>query len=86
MMRMITYGDGNQIRAWCYVDDFVDGLMECIENPKAVGESFNIGNYEHSCNRRKRTTRQRIKRFIKTTIIQSTNHSIMQHTGAKPNG
>lgn len=38
------HGDGNQIRAWCYVDDFVDCLMECIENPVAVGESFNIGN------------------------------------------
>lgn len=37
-------GDGNQIRAWCYVDDFVEGLMECITNPKAIGESFNIGN------------------------------------------
>lgn len=37
-------GDGNQIRAWCYVDDFVNGLMECVENPKAIGESFNIGN------------------------------------------
>lgn len=38
------YGDGNQIRAWCYVDDFVDCLMQCIEHPKAVGESFNVGN------------------------------------------
>jgi UDP-glucose 4-epimerase len=38
------YGDGNQIRAWCYVDDFVDGLMRCLEHPLAVGESFNIGN------------------------------------------
>ena len=37
-------GDGNQIRAWCYVDDFVDCLEECILNPKAIGESFNIGN------------------------------------------
>jgi UDP-glucose 4-epimerase len=37
-------GDGNQIRAWCYVDDFVDCLIECIENPKAIGESFNMGN------------------------------------------
>jgi UDP-glucose 4-epimerase len=37
-------GDGNQIRAWCYVDDFVDCIMECLENPKAIGESFNIGN------------------------------------------
>lgn len=38
------HGDGNQIRAWCYIDDFVDCLCQCIENPKAVGESFNIGN------------------------------------------
>ncbi|MGZ5285598.1 MAG: NAD-dependent epimerase/dehydratase family protein [Chitinophagaceae bacterium] len=37
-------GDGSQIRAWCYVDDFVDCLIRCIEDPKAVGESFNIGN------------------------------------------
>lgn len=38
------HGDGSQIRAWCYVDDFVDCLVECLENPKAIGESFNIGN------------------------------------------
>jgi UDP-glucose 4-epimerase len=38
------HGDGNQIRAWCYVDDFVDCIMRCLENPRAVGESFNIGN------------------------------------------
>jgi len=37
-------GDGSQIRAWCYVDDFVDCIMRCIEDPKAIGESFNIGN------------------------------------------
>jgi len=38
------YGDGTQIRAWCYVDDMVDGLLAALEHPKAVGESFNIGN------------------------------------------
>ena len=37
-------GDGNQIRAWCYVDDFVDCLVRCVEDPKAIGESFNLGN------------------------------------------
>ncbi len=37
-------GDGAQIRAWCYVDDFVDCIIRCIERPEAVGESFNIGN------------------------------------------
>ncbi len=38
------YGDGNQIRAWCYVDDFVDCLSKCLVNEKAIGESFNVGN------------------------------------------
>jgi UDP-glucose 4-epimerase len=37
-------GDGSQIRAWCFVDDFVDCLIRCVENPKAIGESFNICN------------------------------------------
>jgi len=37
-------GDGSQIRAWCYVDDFIDCLMRCLENPAAIGHSFNIGN------------------------------------------
>lgn len=38
------HGDGNQIRAWCYVEDFIEGLMLAITHPAAVGEAFNIGN------------------------------------------
>ncbi len=38
------HGDGTQIRAWCYVDDMIDGTLCAIVNPRAVGESFNIGN------------------------------------------
>jgi len=41
---IIINGDGNQIRAWCYVDDFVDCIMLALTDPKAIGESFNIGN------------------------------------------
>ena len=37
-------GDGAQIRAWCYVDDFVDCIMKCLTSPTAIGESYNIGN------------------------------------------
>jgi UDP-glucose 4-epimerase len=39
-----VHGDGTQIRAWCYVDDLVDGVLLAMAHPKAVGESFNIGN------------------------------------------
>lgn len=38
------HGDGNQIRAWCYIDDFVDGLLLTMTRQEAIGESFNIGN------------------------------------------
>jgi UDP-glucose 4-epimerase len=38
------HGDGTQIRAWCYVDDMVDGVLLSLEHPNAVGQSFNIGN------------------------------------------
>jgi len=39
-----VHGDGTQIRAWCYVDDMVDGVLLSMEHPRAVGESLNIGN------------------------------------------
>jgi len=38
------HGDGTQIRAWCYVDEMVDAVLLAMSHPKAVGESFNIGN------------------------------------------
>ncbi len=38
------HGDGTQIRAWCYVDDMIEGTLIALEHPDAVGEAFNIGN------------------------------------------
>ena len=38
------HGDGTQIRAWCYIEDMIDGIILTMYHPKAVGESFNIGN------------------------------------------
>lgn len=38
------HGDGTQIRAWCFVDDMVRAVLIALEDPKAVGETFNIGN------------------------------------------
>jgi len=38
------HGDGAQIRAWCYVDDMVRGVLLAMEHPNAIGHSFNIGN------------------------------------------
>ncbi len=41
---LVIHGDGSQIRAWCYVDDMVEGTLACLEHPGAVGQTFNIGN------------------------------------------
>jgi nucleoside-diphosphate-sugar epimerase len=38
------HNDGSQIRAWCYVDDMVNGILRSMERPEAVGQAFNIGN------------------------------------------
>lgn len=39
-----VHNDGSQIRAWCYVDDIVDGIFAALTNDAAVGHAFNIGN------------------------------------------
>ncbi|MBM4387575.1 MAG: NAD(P)-dependent oxidoreductase [Deltaproteobacteria bacterium] len=41
---LIIHNDGSQIRAWCYIDDIIDGIVLCLERKEAVGETFNIGN------------------------------------------
>jgi nucleoside-diphosphate-sugar epimerase len=38
------YNDGTQIRSWCFVSDFVDGVLRCVERPEAIGHAFNLGN------------------------------------------
>lgn len=37
-------GNGKQIRAWCYIDGLVEGVLACIKNKNALGKTFNIGN------------------------------------------
>ena len=39
-----VYGDGSAVRAWCYVDDFVDATLLALRSPAATGQVFNIGN------------------------------------------
>ena len=38
------YSDGSQIRAWCYIDDILDALLEILQNNRSSGQAFNIGN------------------------------------------
>jgi nucleoside-diphosphate-sugar epimerase len=41
---LTIHGDGSQIRAWTYVTDMVTGVLACLENEAAAGQTFNIGN------------------------------------------
>lgn len=41
---LIVHGRGEEIRSWCYIDDFIDGLLACLESDQAVGQTFNLGN------------------------------------------
>ena len=38
------YGDGADVRAWCYIDDLVTAVISILGNPAASGKAFNIGN------------------------------------------
>jgi UDP-glucose 4-epimerase len=41
-----VFGDGTQSRSFTYVGDVVRGLIGLVNEPRAVGQVFNIGNVE----------------------------------------
>ena len=41
---LTIHNQGDQIRAWCYIDDIVEAVLLALEEPRAVGQAFNIGN------------------------------------------
>jgi len=42
--QMTVYGDGKQTRCFTYVSDVVDALIALMNNRRAYGEVFNVGN------------------------------------------
>jgi UDP-glucose 4-epimerase len=39
-----VFGDGTQSRSFTYVGDVVDALVKLVQEPRAIGQVFNIGN------------------------------------------
>ncbi len=42
-MPITIFGDGNQTRAFSYIDDIVPSIARCVDIPDAYNEIFNIG-------------------------------------------
>jgi nucleoside-diphosphate-sugar epimerase len=40
----LIYGDGKQVRSFCYVSDAAKGIVAALFNQDSVCETFNIGN------------------------------------------
>jgi len=41
---MTIYGDGQQTRSYCFVDDLVEGVLRLGAVAEAIGETINLGN------------------------------------------
>ena len=41
---LTVFGDGSQTRAFCYVDDLIDGLVRLMSSPDGVTGPVNLGN------------------------------------------
>ena len=39
-----VYGDGSQTRAFCYVDDLIEGMVRIMATPESVTGPLNLGN------------------------------------------
>lgn len=60
-----VYGDGSQIRSWCYIDDAVDFISKCIEKD-IEDEVLNMGNPEGTI-----TTIALAKKIVEVTKSKS---------------
>lgn len=45
---MTVFGDGTQCRSFTYVGDVVGALVKLAQEPRAVGQVFNVGNTEET--------------------------------------
>lgn len=41
---LTIYGDGQQTRSFCYVDDLIEGFLRLMETPKEITGPINMGN------------------------------------------
>lgn len=61
------HGDGDQIRSWCYIDDFIEGIILCLNCDDAIGNSLNLGNPKATI------TIEMLARLIKEIVNSNSN-------------
>jgi len=66
---LTVYGDGSQTRCFCHVQDVVEALCKLLEEPRAVGEVFNVGSTEEVS----------IKELAERVIEMTGSHSGIRH-------
>lgn len=59
------YGEGNQTRSFCFVDDLIEGIMRLMQTPEGFTGPVNLGNPEEY------TMRQLAERIIELTGSRS---------------
>jgi UDP-glucose 4-epimerase len=70
---LIVHGDGSQSRSFTWVGDVVSGLLALADEPRSVGQVFNIGNGAEV------TIRDLAKRIIAMTGSDSTIRFVPYH-------
>ena len=60
-----VYGDGNQTRSFCYVDDLIDAFLLMMEDQGKPKQLYNVGNPEEF------TVKELAKKIIKLTNSKS---------------
>ena len=43
---LTVFGDGTQTRCFCHVSDVVDALLKLLDDPEAIGMTYNVGSTE----------------------------------------
>ena len=59
------YGDGNQTRSFCYVNDLIDAFLLMMEDQRKPRQLYNVGNPEEY------TVKDLAKKIIKLTNSKS---------------
>jgi UDP-glucuronate decarboxylase len=63
------YGDGQQTRSFCYVDDLVDGIIAMMDGPDAFPGPVNLGNAQEYT----------IKQLAQTIVEMTGSSSAIKH-------